>query len=252
MKLETIDLPGSFPIYHLGPPLSEGPRSSLFYFSLSGQESLALDPYNQPAVFLAKKGIRVFSLTLPGHEGAFPHSHAFKTWEEHLLSGRNLIDQFTDQCLQALDFLVQKGTIDPNHLGAAGLSRGAFIATHLAAKDKRIQTILGFAPLTSLETIKDLKDFANRDFLETFSLEKLIPQLVNKALRFYIGNHDTLVNTSFCFSFIQALTDYSYNQKRHFPPVELVIYPSIGHKGHGTPSEIFRDGSSWIASKLSV
>lgn len=245
-----ITLPDSLQIYHLGPPLSEGPRPSVFYFSLSGEESLSKTPYNHPALFFSGKGIRVFSLTLPGHEGVFPHNHALRSWGESLIAGRNIIDDIIVQCTHALNFLISNEISDPNHLGAAGLSRGAFIATHFAAKDRRIQTILGFAPLTRLETIRDLKIMENRQILDPFSLENLIPQLINKTLRFYIGNHDSLVNTSYCFSFIQALTEYSFSQKHRFPPVELMIYPSIGHKGHGTPPEIFQAGSSWLADKI--
>lgn len=249
MKVDVINL-STFKIYHLGPSLKDGPRPSLFYFSLSGEESLGLDPYNQPAVFLSGQGIRVFSLTLPGHEGAFPHSHAVKSWGEDLLSGKNMIDEFISRCIKALDFLIHNRYIDPDHIGVAGLSRGAFMAAHLAAKDKRINTVLGFAPLTRLETIKDLQDNDDLQELSPFSMENLVPDLVNKTLKFYIGNHDTLVNTSYCFSFIRSLTELSYNQKHRFPPVELVIYPSIGHKGHGTPPDIFHAGASWLTERL--
>jgi predicted esterase len=250
MKVDHINLP-EVKIYHVGPSLNDGPRPSLFYFSLSGEESLALGPYNQPAVLLSEQGIRVFSLTLPGHEGAFPHSQAVKSWGENLLAGTDIIDEFTGQCMQALDFLVQDQIVDPARVCAAGLSRGAFMAAHLAAKDQRIHTVLGFAPLTTLSTITDLKKIADPRALSSYSLEALIPKLVNKTLRFYIGNHDTLVSTSLCFSFIQALTEYAYQQKHRFPPIELMIYPSIGHKGHGTPPEIFQDGASWLAKRIS-
>jgi esterase FrsA len=252
MKIDVIDLPNTLKVYHRGPPLNIGPCPSLFYFSLAGEESLALDPYNQPAVLLAEQGIRVFSLTLPGHEGAFPHGQAVKSWGENLLAGNNIIDEFCNHCIQALDFLIHHQYIDPDHIGVAGLSRGAFMATHLASKDKRIRTILGFAPLTRLETIKDLKDIVDLRSLSSFSLENLIPDLLDKTLRFYIGNHDTLVNTSYCFSFIQSLTENSYRKKHRFPPVELIIYPSIGHKGHGTPPEIFHAGSTWLSTKIGV
>lgn len=252
MKIDIIELPEKTKIYHLGPPLNAGPRPSVFYFSLSGEESLTKDPYNQPATFLSKKGIRVFSLTIPGHEGAFPHSHALKSWGESMIAGTNRIDEIVVQSMQALDYLILHQMVDPNNIGSSGLSRGAFIATHLAAKDKRFQTVLGFAPLTHPETVKDLNNILNPQILKHFSLETLIPQLIDKTLRFYIGNHDSLVSTSHCFSFIHNLTEYAYRQKHRFPPVELIIYPSIGHKGHGTPPEIFLAGSSWMAGQLKI
>lgn len=249
-QIESIHVPNLPTIYHRGPPLEAGPKPSVFYFSLSGEESLGLDPYNQPAVFLSDNGVRVFSLTLPGHEGSFPHQHAIKSWGEPLLQEKNIIREFSSVCSAALNYLIKCGYVDPDLISTAGLSRGAYVATYLAAHDKRFKTILGFAPLTRLETVKDFSDFADKELLETFALETFVSELGHATLRFYIGNHDTLVSTSACFSFIQKLTEYVYELKRKFPPIELIIYPSIGHKGHGTPPEIFTAGAEWLISKL--
>ncbi|HEV8051853.1 MAG TPA: prolyl oligopeptidase family serine peptidase [Parachlamydiaceae bacterium] len=251
IKIDVIDAPGKNKIYHRGPPLNHGPLPSIFYFSLSGEESLGLEPYNQPAVFLSEQGLRVFSLTLPGHEDAFPHQHAIKEWGKILTTGKNVIDEFIETCIQALDFLISQNYVDENYIGVAGLSRGAYIAAQLAAKDERINVILGFAPLTRLETIKGFIELADPLLLSEHSLEKLIPDLINKKLRFYIGNYDSLVGTQHCFSFIHALTECAYQKNRRFPSVELNIYPSIGHKGHGTPPEIFDSGSLWLSQILS-
>jgi esterase FrsA len=246
--LDYIDTPNLPRIYHRGPPLSDGPLPSVIYFSLSGEESLGLDPYNQPAVFLSERGVRVFSITLPGHEGDFPHNHAIKQCGDSPESGETSIKKFIDTCKLVIDHLVHDHYIDVNHLGVAGLSRGAYIATQLAAKDERLKTILGFAPLTTLETVKELQDFGTA--LYPLSLQALIPELADKKVRFHIGNYDTLVSTPRCFSFIHELTESCYQKNRRFPPIELIIYPSIGHKGHGTPPEIFLAGSEWLLSSL--
>lgn len=248
MTIDSIDVPNLPKIYHRGPPLSAGPLPSVIYFSLSGEESLGLDPYNQPAVFLSERGVRVFSITLPGHEGAFPHSNAIKQWGDSPQTGETSIRKFIDTCKSVIDHLIFSNYIDKDRLGAAGLSRGAYIATQLGAKDKRIKIILGFAPLTTLETVKELQDFGAALF--PLSLQALIPELTDKTMRFYIGNYDTLVSTKRCFSFIHELTESCYQKNRRFPPIELVIYPSIGHKGHGTPQEIFLVGSEWLYSGL--
>jgi alpha/beta superfamily hydrolase len=255
VQIESIDAPNLPRIYHRGPPLKVGPLPSVIYFSLSGEESLGLDPYNQPAVFLSENGLRVFSVTLPGHEGAFPHPHAIKSWGNALSEGKNIIGEFSLVCSAVLDYLIEKNYVDSSFIASAGLSRGAYVATYLAANDKRIGTILGFAPLTRFETIKDLKDFkefkdfATPDLLSECALESLVAGLVDKTLRFYIGNHDTMVGTEHCFSFIRKLTESAYEEKRKFPPVELIVYPSVGHKGHGTPPEIFRAGCEWLLQK---
>ncbi len=46
--------------------------------------------------------------------------------------------------------LIDQHVVDPEKIGAMGLSRGAFIASHIAALVPEIKHILGFAPLTRL------------------------------------------------------------------------------------------------------
>ena len=85
---------------------------------------------------------------------------------------------------------------------------------------------------------------------EKQALIHLVEQLVGKNLFFFIGNRDKRVGTRECYQFIEALTEASYAHGLRSPPVQLKIYPSIGHKGHGTPPEIFRAGSTWLANIL--
>lgn len=245
-KPDIIHVPSSPPISFIGPPLSLGPLPAVFYFSLSGDESLSLDPYNQPAIYLSKQGIRVFSLTLPAHDGFHPHPNAMSDWAASVAAGNNFISQFSSQCTNALNYLIKMGYVDPAKIAASGLSRGAFAAAHFAAHDPRVKYLLGFSPLTLLGALTEFNEINDSDL----SLHSLTNLLADKTVRFYIGNRDTRVNTADCISFIQALTEASYINKHRSPPIELIIYPSIGHKGHGTPPNIFSDGANWLANKM--
>lgn len=226
--------PTSLAIHHLGPDLSLKHLPAFFYFSLSGKESLTLDPYNQPAAFLNGKPIRTFSFTLPFHGPEFDNQKGVLRWVEELKENPRMLHDFFDLCHKNIQYLIDKEWIQKDHLSVGGLSRGAFIATHLAAENPHIDKILGFAPLTYLENI------------ESLNLEFLIPKLIGKSLRFYIGNHDTRVGTDSCFRFIKSLADYSFTNGIRSPPVELIISPSVGHKGHGTLPPIFQAGADWI------
>jgi len=245
LNCETIVRPNFPPIYHVGPPLSMGPLPSLFYFSLSGMESLTLAPYNHPVALLDKSLIRIFSLTLPGHETGLDHQNAMSYWAHHIDQNDDIIHNFVISCTQAIDFLVQKNYIHNDHIAVAGLSRGSFIAAHVAAHDERIKTILGFAPLTNLLDLHEFQE-STSPLAQNLSLHSLVDRLLHKTLRFYIGNHDTRVNTHSCYTFIEALTEAMYKQRHRSLPVELIIYPSVGHKGHGTPPHIFHEGSLWL------
>src|SRR5690606_34160312 len=116
---------------------------------------------------------------------------------------------------------------DPNKLATGGLSRGAFLAAHLAARDERFRSLLGYAPLTRLGALKEfasLKDNA-------LDLIHLAKALSDRHVRLYIGNDDKRVGTRDCFDFAMALVQ---EKKARTSQVEMTITPSLGRDGHGT------------------
>ena len=62
----------------------------------------------------------------------------------------DLISSFIKKVEVVVQELENRQLLIPGKLGVLGLSRGAFIAAHAAAKIPNINPILGFAPLTKL------------------------------------------------------------------------------------------------------
>ena len=234
-------------LFHLGPPLDHGPLPTIFYFALSGPDSLSLDPFNQPVQFLQDKWIRFFSMTLPAHEeGLSPHN-ALTVWAEEIAKGRDPLTPFFDEALQAVDYAVKQKLADPHKLGIAGLSRGGFVASHLAAREERFKAILQFAPLTRLSKAKDFEAIKDHPLVHALDVFPLAKQLSNRHIRFYIGNKDTRTHTKSCFDFAMQLVEHSTLRS---PQIELILTPSIGQMGHGTSPEAFRQGAEWLAQCL--
>lgn len=238
---EVLESPVGLPIYMRGPPSSEGPLPAFFYFALSGEESLNLDPYNQPVAFLKGSPIRCFSFTLPFHGNGYDNQHAIDLWEQEFSSHPQFLEVFFQNCLKNIDYLATHHLLLEDKMAIGGLSRGGFIAAHLAAKDARLKYILGFAPMTQ---------FPRHQKESTLSLHQIVPSLANKQVRFYIGNRDLSVGTNACYHFIHQLTEISYHAGHRSPPIELIITPSVGYKGHGTLPPIFEAGTKWIKDKL--
>ncbi len=234
----------------IGPPLHEGPLPALIYLAISAKDSLTLDPFNQPVEFLkAHYAMRVFSLTLPAHEPPLEPQHALKEWADAFVKGHDLLSPFIDQLVEAGKFLVQKEIA--SSLGVAGLSRGGFLALHAAAKSSLFSSVLGFAPVTKLENSKDFRAIPTLPILHGLRLELYYSMLIERKIRLYIGSRDERVSTASCFDFIEKLADKAHQMhKRASPHAELIISPSIGYLGHGTPLHIFQDGARWMAQTL--
>jgi len=231
-----------------GPSLDEGKMPALFYFALTGTESLTLDPFNQIVQFLHGEKLRVFSLTLPGHGEGLSPTKAIAFWAEEIRGGTKLVDDFVDEAKRAIDHLFDQNLI--SKVATAGLSRGGFIASHLAASDPRIESLLAFSPMIDLAYMSEFDALKNDPYVQKMHLSQLVDYLAGRDVRFYVGNRDVRVGTRNCFDFIEALTEKSYEKNRNLIPSELILRPSIGRDGHGTSPETFKDGAEWIKKKL--
>lgn len=244
MTMQTLETPVGNRVYYVGPSLDAGPKPTLFYFALSGEDSLQRDPFNQPVQFLKESPIRIFSMTIPGHEDNLPPENAIRVWAEKMAKGEAVIPHFVGCVKEAITFLTPY--FIPGKLAIAGLSRGAFIACHVAAICPEISYILGFAPLTKLSYAKEFQGTCE----ESLNLEHLSAKLCDRTLRFYIGNLDTRVGTEHTFSLIQKLAKAAQEAKIRSPPIELIISPSIGFQGHGTGPDTFQNGVDYLKARL--
>ncbi len=250
MNYHKLDIRPDIDAAFIGPALSVGPLPTLFYFSLSAEDSLCLDPFNQPVEYLSALPMRIISITLPGHENKLPPTEALNAWAAEIAFGTNPIGNFVEKIKCTVDTLDNQGLLLPERTAVAGLSRGAFIAAHAAAHIPEFQWIVGFAPLTKLSFAKEFENLPHHPLVETLSLEHLVDKLTDRHVRFYIGNLDVRVGTRHCFDFIEKLSQTAFQNKVRSPSVELIIGPSIGRDGHGTAKEVFHEGAQWIAEKL--
>jgi predicted esterase len=240
---------------YLGPPLDQGPLPALFYFSLSAEDSLTLAPFNTPVTYLTHllhDNLRIFSMTIPGHENNLPKEKAIEYWIQKIREGVDPIFPFIRQICDVIDYLLNQQVIVEDKIVFSGLSRGGYIATLVAAKHQACNTVLGFAPLTEINPSKGLEDLIDNPLAMSLSLPTYLENLIHTKIRYYIGNRDTRVGTKLAFEFITNLADLAYEHRAKEGSFELIIYPSTGFMGHGTPDEIFKDGCLWIQKELGI
>ncbi|NGX59010.1 MAG: hypothetical protein KR126chlam3_00154 [Chlamydiae bacterium] len=247
--MNVLQLSSDIEVAHIGPSLEKGRLPSVFYFALSAQESLELEPFNQPAKYLAKQGIRVFSLDLPAHGPDLQAIDAVGIWAEEFQEGRDPLAPFLKKVHFAFDALMEKGLIVREKIGLMGLSRGGLIAALLSAQYE-VRSCLCFAPLTELTFARAFKKSKEIPQAEIYNLTNHLDALCEKKIRIYIGNRDICIGTDKCYSLAWELANAAFEKGLRSPPIELIISPSIGHLGHGTPKEIFESGADWLGKTL--
>jgi esterase FrsA len=233
-------------LHFVGPSKEEGPKPAFFYFSLSAKDSLLTHPYNQPATYLSQFPIRIFSATLPEHEEGKLPQDAIQKWADCFEKGIDLISPFIDDMANCISKLVEMQLVLPKKIAIGGLSRGGFIACHIASKVKEISHILGFAPLTFLSHTAEFIKTGISSAVEHLDILHLKDMLFHRSIRFYIGNRDLRVSTADCFECIRTFADTAFDHRIRSSSIEMIIGPSIGHLGHGTSPEVFQSGAEWI------
>eukprot|EP00184_Porphyridium_aerugineum_P000851 CAMPEP_0184699666 /NCGR_PEP_ID=MMETSP0313-20130426/5854_1 /TAXON_ID=2792 /ORGANISM="Porphyridium aerugineum, Strain SAG 1380-2" /LENGTH=410 /DNA_ID=CAMNT_0027158785 /DNA_START=170 /DNA_END=1402 /DNA_ORIENTATION=- len=253
-----------------GPSDTKGKLPAVIYFALAADQSLGLDPYNQFTQFallgdlgsqwsqeemmgkLEEAPLRVYSVTLPFHGAMTQNEIAFQNWARAYTSGQDLLSVFFNRVVKDIDRLIEMELIDGDNLWVAGLSRGGFVASHIAIMHPKVGGVLGYAPVTVPGDLKDMRDVKS-DLLDNLSLKN--PQhlevLSTKPTRFYVGNRDETVSTRHCFEVVHGLAETNAKSFRS-PPHEMVMYCSLGKGGHGTPVDIFKDGARWILTKMNL
>lgn len=247
MKLKNLPFE-DLTFTYFGPDLFWGAMPTVFYFSIDAHSSLCVDPFNQPIVPMQNHSMRVFSCDLPEHGASLDPHTALARWADRYSQGEPVLENFIAKVSRFLDYLHKEGIID-HRLACMGLSRGAFIAAHLAAANSKVKHIIGFAPVTNLTNTKEFKDLPQLIQLPV-SIASLKEALKHTSIKYFIGNQDTRVSTAGCFDTILQLCHYAIDQGIKSPPIEMSLYPSIGHMGHGTPPHIFEEGSLYTVKKL--
>lgn len=232
-----------------GPAFEKGPLPAIFYLALSAEDSLCLEPFAQPVDILSQLPVRVFSITLPGHESGKDKVKAMDEWALELSEGNNIIEKFVQTAIKKINFLFEKGYIADQKLGFMGLSRGGFAALHVAAQDPRVKAVCAFAPLIELYALDEFKQRPSQ-LANDLSLDFKLESLCKRPIRFYIGNRDERVGTMNAFHYIYQLAEMAYASGTRSPPSELIISPSTGFKGHGTLPPTFQHGANWMKITL--
>lgn len=247
LECQTLTTDEGISFSFIGPSFDKGLLPAVFYFALSSENSLCQDPYNQPVQYLAQFPIRVFSLSIPSHDLGLGPSESLKLFAKEIEEKKKPIEKFVKKVQFCLSFLEKKNLITKEKIGLMGLSRGGLIASHVAAKEPKIPFILQFSPSTKLSNAQDFKHIEK---ISDYDVHNLSSQLYNKTVRIYIGNRDIRVGTENAFSFCQKLVEEAFTHNIRSPKIELRLFPSIGHQGHGTSIENFNEGALWLAQQL--
>lgn len=227
----------------------EYPAPTLFVFSATIKESLGNPYFRQCGEMLADAGYLLVALDLPGHgvdqrEG---EPGGLGAWRVRSDQGEDFIAPFTAKARQVLDYLIETGYTDPDHVIACGTSRGGFMALQFAATEPRIRATAVFAPVTNLMALREFHDAKNTEHVASLSLLARAEGFAGRTLWLTIGDRDERVSTDDCIAFARRVTALSLSQKK---PADVTLIVQPEPKGHTTPEGAPEKAAKWIMNKL--
>lgn len=235
--------------YQISEPSSfqSNPRTVIF-LTTTAKEALEVPPLCNPANFLHDHHIRVISFDLPLHDDTIPSFDGVRRWTTHIEENdEDLLAPFLKEVSEWID-----QNLPPSApLGFMGISRGAFLAAHLANYRKNKDPLLLFSPMHDLEYPWLWKAHSKIPlFVEHYRLSHIRSYLKDCPLFLSIGNNDERVHTHKLIHFYEQMIEEKKKDQQRNIPLELHVFPSIGMYGHGTSDNIFSLGATWMHQML--
>ncbi len=227
----------------LGIPDTPRSRPSLLiHLTIAGLQSLSTPPYSTPALLAIEHGHYVAGFDLPNHGDRDNHHGTglegmaaaievgVAVFEESNLIGRKLIDEWTSR-------VPEFGTVV-----VSGVSRGALAAFHLAAADRRVSAIAGFAPVTDLRSLREFADVPASEALDRSNASSLVPDLQSRHLFISINEQDDRVSTAACRDFFARVSGGAAASGSR-----LRIDAGTDHT---VSNDAYSEGSNWLLNQL--
>ncbi len=225
------------------------PAPTLFIFGSTIEESLGDAYCRQCGNQLAEQGYVCVSLDLPCHgkderEG---EPAGLSGWSHRAVKGEDFMAPMVARAKKVLDHLIAEGYTDPAKVAACGVSRGGFVAGHIAAADERVKCVAAFAPVTDLTALSEFHGTGENPLVRSLSFLQKADELAGRAVWLVIGDQDARVSTDRTIELARRITAASLAAKKE-SRVELHVMPDA--RGHAIPDSSAARASDWIAAQL--
>lgn len=219
------------------------PRPTILVFAVDAVTTLQTGQrYSDVADLLIPQGWLAVSTDLPAHgadvrAGESPTT-ALTSWAKRFESGENIVPPFVAKVSAILDGLIAAKWTDPNRIAVMGVSRGGFLAMHVAATDSRVDLALGIVPVTDLRALTEFADQQNDDGLAaSVRLPLMVTQLSRVPIWLETPQVDTRVSAHLTVALAEELRMAGGSVALHVEPGNVHTVP---------PMPVIESAATWV------
>ncbi len=189
------------------PYQAASPAPTLLLFTMSGVDTLSVEPYCRVGHGLHAEGWNVVSLDLPchGQDQRAGEPKQLEGWAARTRQGEDFVAPFQKRVNEVIRELIDTRIADPARIAAAGTSRGGFMAFQAALGNPDIRAVVAFAPVTDLRALSEFKGQADNPLVQRLALLPHAKHLAERATWIIIGNADDRVDSAKAMAFADAL-----------------------------------------------
>ena len=241
----------SAPPVPLPPPAWTGPRlvqhpavsvdrPTLLYFGVEAPAMFTHPRYREIVAPLEQDWL-IVALDPPAHgdDRRAGEDRALAAWATRIRGGDPLVPPFTDLVSRALDYLIASGQTDPARVFVAGISRGGFLALHVATVEPRIRGVVAMMPVTDLRALKEFAALQTHPYTIGLALHARAQALARVPLYVRIAADDDRVGGATCAAFVALVTQAGGS-------VDFQTRPG---REHGLPSNWGLHAAQWLRSQ---
>jgi|SRR5579883_1977562 len=209
--------------------LPSEPAPVIFVFAKDIHTALSDADFARVAWLLQRHSFLAVTLDLPCHgEDLRPgEPPRLDGWAARVRNGDPLVEDFTARVSAVADHLIRIKAANPDRIAAYGVSRGGFLALHVAAADPKFRTIAAFAPVTDLAKLSEFKGLEDNVLVRRLAAINLAGRLRERRIWIAIGSKDDRVGTDSAVALARALA--RSGEKDVTPDITLLVGPWPGH-----------------------
>jgi pimeloyl-ACP methyl ester carboxylesterase len=186
-----------FPAQTAGSGATGTARPTLFLLGAATQSMLTNPDFSRHGELMYAQGWNVVSVDPPCHgEDLRPGERAeILGWADRFLKGEDTVAAFVARVNDVIDHLVTENVAKSGSVALMGVSRGGFLALHVAAGNARIAAVCTLAPVMDWAMVREFAEMKENALVKSTALINHVDRITCPVWTI-IGSADDRVDTS--------------------------------------------------------